>query len=211
MAFPISRMLAALRSFMLSPSTPSLCYSCQEPVRGDFVKATVTIDGRRAPAMICGACHWAQVPRPFLADAVERQVLRRALDPAHEAEAALIAALDLGVPIEIVEDKLPTWALIDNYRRHVDHLEHRRARMLGGDDVMPRLLSAGDRVMKRAFLDTDRYHVVAFLDVETGAICSCLAVPLQHARDVRPRRPPPGLEATSPGSVGRGHSNRSVE
>jgi hypothetical protein len=143
--------------------------------------------------MICEACHWAGVPRPVLADAAERQALRRVLDPAHGAEAALIAALDLGLPIEILEDRLPTWALIDNYRRHVEHLERRRARTLGGDDVIPRLLSTSDRVMKRAFLDTDRYHVVAFLDVESGGVCSCLAVPLQHARDVRPRRPPPGL------------------
>ena len=142
--------------------------------------------------MICEACFFAEFPRPILADAAKRQALRRALDPVHEAEAVLIVALDLGVPIEILEDKLPTWAMIDNYQRHVEHLTRRRARMLGGDDFMPRLLSASDRVLKRAFLDTDRYHVVAFLDVESGAICSCLAVPLRHARDVRPRRPPPG-------------------
>jgi hypothetical protein len=98
-----------------------------------------------------------------------REELRVALNPAHEAERACIAALDGGASVHASSETVFRDHLLTIYKRREEHLERLGARTIGSDDFIERL-SAADERLHIASVDDDEWHFVVFMDSERRVV-----------------------------------------
>ena len=104
----------------------------------------------------------------------DRQELRAALDPTHEADESCITSLDRGAALRVSSETAIRDQLLTIYKRRKEHLERLGARTVGSDDFIARLASADEHLHIASVVD-DEWHFVVFTDTE-GRVVSTWGV-----------------------------------